>query len=67
MEYTYVNSTDIAGIALNGNNLVIKFLSGGIYEYVNAACEYFKLLNASSKGRYFHYRIKPYYLPIKLQ
>lgn len=67
MEFVYVNSTDIAGIAVNGNNLVIKFLSGGVYEYVNAACEYSNIISASSKGKYFHYNIKPNYSCYKLK
>ena len=61
MFFTYVTSSDLAGIAIKGNNLIIKFNSGGIYEYENAAHEYNNLLNASSKGRYFHSYIKNYY------
>lgn len=61
MLFTYVTSSDLAGIAIKGNNLIIKFNSGGIYEYENAAHEYNNLLNASSKGRYFHSYIKNYY------
>ena len=30
MKFTYVNSTDINGIAINGNDLIIKFNSGTI-------------------------------------
>lgn len=61
MFFYNVNSTDIAGIAIKGNNLIIKFNSGGIYEYENAAHEYNNLLNSISKGRYFHSYIKNYY------
>ena len=66
MNFTYVNSTNIAGVTVIDNNLVIKFNSGGIYEYVNAAGEYSNILNAGSKGKYFYYYIKPYYVCNKL-
>lgn len=61
MEYHYVNSTDIRALAINGNNLIIAFNSGRTYEYVNAAVEYSNMLNASSKGKYFHKHIKNNY------
>ena len=32
MLFTYVTSSDLAGIAIKGNNLIIKFNSGGIIE-----------------------------------
>ena len=61
MIFSTVNSSDLAGVAVNGNNLVIMFRSGGIYEYADAAVEFFNIMNASSKGKYFHQNIKPYY------
>lgn len=61
MLFTNVVSSDISGIAIKGNNLVIKFNSGGIYEYENAAHEYSNILSASSKGKYFHSYIKSNY------
>ncbi len=61
MTFTNVVSSNISGIAINGNNLVIKFNSGGIYEYENAANEYSNIIAASSKGKYFHCYIKSAY------
>lgn len=66
MNFTYVNSSDLNGIAINGNNLIIKFNSGDIYEYIGAAREYDMLLNASSKGKYFYQFIKDNYQFIKI-
>lgn len=66
MEFIYVNSTDINGITVNGNNLIIKFNSGTIYEYKNAACEFSNLINADSKGKYFHQNIKNKYICNKI-
>lgn len=66
MNFTYVNSSDIKAIAVRGNNLVIEFHSGGLYEYIGAAYEYSNLLNAESKGKYFHQYIKDKYKAIKI-
>lgn len=66
MNFIPVSSSDIAAIAIDGNDLVIKFKSGGIYKYVNAAKEFNNLINASSCGKYFRHNIKNYYVDIKL-
>ncbi len=66
MNFVPVVSSDIKAVACNGNNLVIAFLSGGVYEYLGAAKEFEKLLNATSKGRYFHQFIKNQYKHNKL-
>lgn len=66
MNFTYVNSTDISAIAVNGNDLIIKFNSGSAYKYINAANEYQNLINSSSKGKYFHQYIKNNYQCIKI-
>lgn len=59
--YIQVNSSNLEAIAINGKNLIIKFKSGGIYEYFGAAREFSKLLIASSKGKYFNEFIKNNY------
>lgn len=59
--YTSVISSDLDAIAVDGNDLIIKFKSGGIYRYLNASCEFPKLLSAPSKGKYFHNYIKNNY------
>lgn len=66
MNFTPVSSSDIAAVATDRNDLVIKFKSGGIYKYVNAAKEFNNLINANSCGKYFHHNIKNYYIVIKL-
>ena len=66
MNFTYVQSTDIAAIAKKLDNLVIKFNNGGIYEYKGAAVEFENLLNASSKGKYFHENVKNKYPYLKI-
>lgn len=66
MNFTYVNSTDINAIAINGNDLIIKFNKGGMYLYKDAAVEFENLLNSSSKGKYFHQYIKNKYLCKKI-
>ncbi len=67
MNFTYVNSSDLAGVAVDGNNLVIMFRNGGIYEYSGAANEFSNIMNANSKGKYFHQNIKPYYVCRRLR
>ena len=66
MNFIYVASTDINAIGINGNNLVIRFNSGGTYEYIDAAKEFKKILNANSKGKYFHQYIKNQYKAVKI-
>lgn len=66
MEFIYVNSTNIKAIAISGKNLVIKFNNNSIYEYKNAAREFTKIINADSKGKYFHQYIKNQYSYIKI-
>ena len=64
--FIYVNSSDLNAVKVNGNNLVIMFKSGGVYEYMGAACEYYNLLNSNSKGKYFHQFIKNKYQEKKI-
>jgi len=61
MKYVKVLSTDIDKVAIEGSDLIIKFNSGGTYSYKGAAKEFQNLINASSKGKYFHTRIKNNY------
>ncbi len=61
MNFISVVSSNLEAIACNGDNLVIKFKSGGIYEYIGAAKEFDNLYNAPSKGKYFHQFIRDNY------
>lgn len=58
----YVNSSDLNTVEYNQGILRIRFNSGGIYDYYNVPITvYQELLNASSKGKYFHAHIKNVY------
>lgn len=62
----YVNSSDLNAVEYNQGILRIRFNSGGIYDYYNVPITvYQELLNASSKGKYFHAHIKMYILLIR--
>lgn len=57
-----VSSSDIASVGYEGSTLHIRFNFGGLYAYYNVpASIYNGLLNANSKGRYFHANIKGRY------
>lgn len=56
-----VNSSDLSAVGYDPNTqqLEILFNSGGVYLYQGvSAGEYQGLMNAGSKGRYFHAFIK---------
>ena len=57
-------STSIAVIGYDPNQLTleIEFLEGIIYRYFDIPVSvYLNLVNASSRGRFFNYYIKPFY------
>ncbi len=64
MNRPFVQSSDLQSIGYdqNTNVLEIEFKSGGIYQYFKVPESiYVGLVNASSKGTYFHNRIKEHY------
>lgn len=62
-----VSSTDISSIGYEGTTLHIRFHSGGLYAYYNVSPKvYSGLMNAGSKGRYFHANIKGRYGDTKI-
>ena len=62
-----VSSTDLSSIGYEGTTLHIRFHSGGLYAYYNVPSGvYSGLMNASSKGRYFHANIKGRYGDTKI-
>jgi len=66
---TPVSSSDLASVGYDENLkiLEIAFNSGGIYQYKNVpGYIYQRLMNASSKGKYFHRYIEGFYEYIKL-
>ena len=59
-----VRSTNIAEVGYDpaARRLEIRFRGGRTYEYLNVPTDVFEgLLNASSKGAYFHRRIRGRY------
>jgi len=64
MERQSVQSSSLssAGYDKNANILEIEFRSDGIYQYFNVPEDvYSGLLNAPSKGTYFHENIRGHY------
>ena len=64
MEMQPVNSRNIrlVGYDAEGQLLVIEFRSGGIYQYSNVPeTVHRRLIQASSKGSYFHQAIRDQY------
>lgn len=62
MQMIPVSSSNIASIGYQGSTLHIRFHSGGLYAYYNVPISVYNgLMNAVSKGRYFHANIKGRY------
>jgi hypothetical protein len=64
MNRVAVRSTNIAEVGYDSSacRLEIRFRGGRTYEYLNVPQHVFEgLLNASSKGTYFHRRIRERY------
>lgn len=69
MERNQVSSSNIRSFGYDTDNqiLEIEFNSGAVYQYANVPNgEYEGLLNADSKGKYFHANIKNRYSFVKL-
>jgi hypothetical protein len=63
-----VVSSNLQSVGFESNILEIEFKSGGIYQYLNVPAEiYQKLINAPSKGKYFHSNIKGRYEFIRIK
>jgi len=64
MKMTPVSSTNLASVGYDSETrtLRVEFKSGAVYEYYNVPeAEYQGLIDASSKGSYFHQNIKGRY------
>ncbi len=64
MNRQFVQSSNLKSVGYDRetNVLEIEFHSGGVYQYLNVPESVFKaLLNAASKGTYFHANIKERY------
>ncbi len=61
MERISVESTNLASVGYDedSSTLEIEFLNGGIYQYNGVPTEIHEgLINAGSKGQYFHQNIR---------
>mgnify|MGYP003291661603 CR=1 FL=1 len=57
-----VSSSDLSSVGYENGTLYISFHSGGLYSYSDVPQHvYSALLNAPSKGRYFHAYIRNVY------
>ena len=62
MQMIPVSSSDLAAVGYAGTTLWITFHSGGTYEYSGVPQSVYEaLMNAGSKGKYFHAYIKRSY------
>lgn len=59
--WEYVDSSNVAAVKTDGNDLWVKFHSGGIYVYYGAADHFDAMVNTSSVGSYFHANVKNSY------
>ena len=69
MERTPVSSSDIASIGYDEDSqiLEIEFNNGSVYQYSSVPTgEHDGIMNAGSKGKYFHANIKNRYSFVKL-
>lgn len=62
MQMIPVSSSNLSSVGYENGTLYIAFHSGGLYSYAGVPESiYHGLLNASSKGKYFHAYIKGVY------
>lgn len=62
MEMIAVKSSNVHSIGYENGTLYVRFLTGVLYEYYDVPADvYDEFLNASSKGRFVHYRLKGRY------
>ncbi len=69
MERTSVSSSNLSAIGYDPETqiLEVEFLNGSVYEYSGVpSSEYDGLMNADSKGKYFHANIRKIYAFVKL-
>lgn len=63
MQRNYVSSSNLASVGWENGVLEVEFHDGGVYQYSNVPEHVYKgLMNAHSKGGYFHDYIRDVYL-----
>ena len=68
--WKYVSSSNIRAIAYNKKSLslFVEFHSGGVYEYLNVPYWVFSdFKTSSSKGKFFHWRVKDKFAWVKVR
>ncbi len=67
MNRTPVGSSNIASVGYENGTLEIAFMDGGLYQYLDVPEPIFNsLMQAYSKGKFFHAYIKNCYRTIRL-
>lgn len=62
MNMVPVSSSDLESVGYEYDTLYIRFKSGGLYAYYNVSADvYNALMQAASKGKFFHVYIKNMY------
>jgi len=59
----WVLSSTISAVAIDSDDLIIRFHNGSLYSYPNQSKHYQPMLDASSKGKYFWSKIRRPGLP----
>lgn len=60
-----VQSSNVAGVGLKDNDLLIRFHNGSVYEYSNQANRYDDILKANSKGKWVWANLRRRNVPYK--
>lgn len=68
MKLVEVNSSNVSRIGYENGVLEVHFHNGYVYQYSNTSEALFnEFLNAPSKGRFVHYRLKGHFTTIRIR
>lgn len=56
--WEYLDSSNVAAIKMDGNNLYVRFNDGSVYVYYEAGFLFEEMANAESAGSFVHQRLK---------
>ncbi len=66
--HTIEGSSSIHGMDMNGDDLTIEFVNGGVYRYAGVGADtMLEMLNADSVGAYFATEIRPNFEGVPVQ
>lgn len=54
----WVRSSNVSGVGVDGNDLIIRFLNGSLYRYPNQAKLFDNMMKSSSKGHFVWERLR---------